>query len=137
MVKPMKTVKTVFMIDDDVEDQEIFTDTLFSIDESIQCVRPVDGRQALGALLKKGAVLPDLIFVDLNMPTMNGYEFLKEIKDHQRLNHIPVIIYTTSSDNKDKEKAKRLGASSFITKPSELLELKRKLEAVLLMPQNQ
>ena len=133
----MKAVKTVFMIDDDVEDQEIFADTLFSIDESIKCIKPFDGQQALGTLLKEGTILPDFIFVDLNMPTMNGYEFLKQIKDHQRLNHIPVIIYTTSSDRKDKEKAIRLGASSFITKPSELLELKRELEAVLSMGQNQ
>ena len=137
MVRPMKTVKTVFMIDDDVEDQEIFAETIFSIDPLIKCIVPIDGRQAIGSLLIKGAILPDFIFVDLNMPNMNGYEFLKEIKDQEHLNHIPVVVYTTSSDSKDREKAKRLGAHSFITKPSALLELRRELATILLKGQNQ
>ena len=80
------------MIDDDYEDQEFFSDTLFSIDPSIECITPYDGGQALQMLMGVSDPLPDLIFVDLNMPVMNGFEFLKAVKRLEPLQHIPVII---------------------------------------------
>ena len=119
------------MIDDDVEDQEIFAETLFSIDQSIQCHSILDARQALSKLLSKGANLPDFIFLDLNMPIMDGFEFLKAIKKQKTLSHIPVIVYTTSSESHHKDKALHLGASSFITKPSELAQLKHVIKGTL------
>jgi CheY-like chemotaxis protein len=127
----MKPKKTVLIVDDDLEDQEIFTETLRSIDQSVKCVKCFDGRHAI-RILAEGLVAPNVIFLDLNMPIMNGYEFLKEIKKHSYLSHIPVIIYTTSSDRKHKQQAIELGASSFITKPTDLDELKKQLESVLL-----
>ena len=125
----MATERTIFMIDDDVEDQEMFSETLYSVDQSIKCIKSSDGRQALQTLLKE-SVLPDYIFLDLNMPMMNGYEFLKEIKKHEKLNQIPVIIYTTSSESKHKDEVLNLGAASFITKPSDLSELKKLLHSL-------
>jgi CheY-like chemotaxis protein len=119
------------MIDDDQEDQELFSDTLFSIDPSIVCIKPYDGEQALQMLTQASAALPDYIFVDLNMPVMNGFEFLEAIKKSPSLQHIPVIIYTTSANPKHKEQAMKLGASHFITKPSSLNELKNELKKLI------
>ena len=119
------------MIDDDGDDQELFCQIATSIDHSIKCVSPSDGKEAFRLLLKEKAILPELIFLDLNMPGMSGFEFLKQIKNHNSLNHIPVIIYTTSAAAKDKEESVKLGAASFITKPSDLSELRQKLEIVL------
>ena len=127
----MKEKRIVYMIDDDVEDQEIFAETLCEIDASIKCLNFFNGSEALNQLLAKGTVLPDFIFLDLNMPVMNGYEFLKEVKNHKELTDLQMIIYTTSSEPKHKEQAKKLGASSFITKPSEMVELKRALGKII------
>ena len=99
----MKEQRIVYMIDDDVEDQEIFLETLCEIDASIKCLNFFNGSDALNQLLNKGTILPDFIFIDLNMPVMNGYEFLKEVKTHKELIGLPVIIYTTSSEQKHKE----------------------------------
>lgn len=122
--------KTILMIDDDVEDQEIFIETLSEIDPLIKCFNFSNVRNALKALEEK-IILPDLIFTDINMPLMDGYEFLKEIKKCNDLNHIPVIIYTTSSEVEHKQQSIKLGASSFLTKPSKILELKNNLETIL------
>jgi CheY-like chemotaxis protein len=119
------------MIDDDEEDKELFSETLFSIDASIECVKPYDGEQALQMLVDESNPLPAFICVDLNMPLMNGFDFLKAIKKSHLLRHIPVIIFTTSSDLKQKERAINLGASSFLTKPSSLKELKNELTKMI------
>jgi CheY-like chemotaxis protein len=76
-------------------------------------------------------VSPDIIFLDLNMPRMNGLEFLKAIKTHRSYKRIPVIIYTTSSNPEDIRKTKDLGATDFVTKPSDFDELYQKLITIL------
>jgi CheY-like chemotaxis protein len=119
------------MVDDDEDDKEIFSDTLLSIDPSITCVTPLDGKQALQMLMVDSEQLPNVIFVDLNMPVMNGFEFLKAVKSLRSIRHIPVIIYSTSSDPRHKAQAFTLGASSFITKPSSMRVLKLELTSVI------
>jgi CheY-like chemotaxis protein len=127
----MNKSTTIFIIDDDAEDQEFFSDALFSIDPSIECIKPYDAEQALEMLINVSDPLPDLIFVDLNMPIMNGFEFLKAIKTSESLQHIPVIVYTTASDSGHKEQARKLGASHFLTKPSSMKELKSDLDKLI------
>jgi len=61
--------------------------------------------------------LPDAILLELNLPKKSGTETLAEIKSDRRLQHIPVIIFSTSTSNRDIENAFRLGASTFIRKP--------------------
>jgi CheY-like chemotaxis protein len=75
---------------------------------------------------------PDVIFLDINMPIMNGFEFLEEMMMHERLSSIPVVMYTSSAHHVQQEKAKMLGASDFITKPSDMNLLKATLETVIL-----
>jgi CheY-like chemotaxis protein len=79
------------------------------------------------SLLKDPSITPDYIFLDLNMPRMDGKECLKEIRKRNHLKEIPVIIFTTSAAEKDKDEAKRLGATSFITKPPLIDTLAQKL----------
>ena len=127
----MNTQIKIFMIDDDSDDQELFSDTLSSIDPSVECITPNNGEQALQLLMGTSDPLPDFIFVDLNMPVMNGFEFLKAVKNLESLQHIPVIIYTTSSAPAHKEQAIKLGASHFLTKPTSMKELKNELEKLI------
>ena len=118
--------KICLLVDDDEDDQEIFCLALEKVDPSINCLTASDGREAL-LMLKNKSVTPDYIFLDLNMPQMDGKECLKEIRKHDHLRNIPVIIFTTSSAPRDVEETKRLGATSFITKPPLVSTLAKKL----------
>jgi CheY-like chemotaxis protein len=123
--------KKILMIDDDNEDQEIFLQSIHLIDPSIVCLQPASASLALDLLLYD-KVLPQYIFLDLNMPVMNGFEFLQELKKHEALSGIPVIIYTTSNQMEDWEKARLLGAHDFLTKGSSVKELRASLTRLLL-----
>jgi len=122
--------KNVFLVDDDRDDREIFIEALAEIDNSCRCVTAENGEEAIKKLHANG-FLPDFIFLDLNMPRMNGRECLVEIKNIKRLEEIPVIIYTTSSLQREREELVRLGASMFLTKPANFHELCQSLKQVL------
>jgi CheY-like chemotaxis protein len=124
-------MRSVLLVDDDEDDRTLFTEALTVLDKSIQCWTAVDGKQAIDLLMYDLVVLPDVIFVDLNMPKMNGLEFLKAIKNHRSYKNIPVIIYTTSSNPEDMKKTRELGAVDFVTKPSDFDALYQKLITVL------
>ena len=111
----------VLLIDDDEDDRDFFQFALESINNNIVYMGAESGYDALN-LLKKDP-LPDYIFLDLNMPAMSGRECLIELKKSPALKHIPVIIFSTSSDPRDKEETKQLGAVDFITKPSKTSDL--------------
>ena len=74
---------------------------------------------------------PDFIFLDINLPKMDGFECLEEIKKDAGLKDIPVIIYTTSKSKKDYEKSQLLGAAGFLSKPSLFQEFKNELKSIL------
>ena len=105
-----------FFIDDDVDDQEIFGMAVSEVDASISCVFASDGIEALDKLWGM-EILPDCIFIDLNMPRMNGKECLEEIRKLDHLKDIPVYIYSTSVDPRLVDECKELGAKQFIVKP--------------------
>ena len=121
---PHMTVRkiTCLLIDDDVDDQEIFMLALTQISDQFDCHVINNGYEALQQL-KKQAILPDYIFLDLNMPRINGKECLKDLKKNDRLRNIPVIIYSTSSSLTDINDTRRLGAADFITKPFSIKHL--------------
>lgn len=85
-----------------------------------------DGQEGLAFLNKTGRYAnmprPDLIFLDLNMPRMNGSEFLIEIKKNTKFNTIPVIVLTTSDLESDVMRSYQLGAASYITKPVDMTQ---------------
>ena len=112
----------LFLVDDDIDDHEIFKSALAKVDDHLALQTATNGYEALEEL-SNADTLPDYIFVDLNMPRMGGMQFLKEIKQTETLKDIPVIIYTTSSNPGDIAKTKELGAVSFVTKPSRFSEL--------------
>lgn len=125
--------KTIFLVDDDRDDREIFIEALAEIDDSLKCVTAENGEDAL-VKLHSGVFIPNFIFLDLNMPRMNGRECLVEIKNIERLQETPVIIYTTSSLQKEKDELEKLGATRFITKPANFNELCHSLKGVLAFP---
>lgn len=114
--------RNILLIDDDEDDQEIFLMALKKITSEVIFTAESDASEALAKLLS-GELSPDVIFLDLNMPIMNGQQFLVEIKKLEKLSEIPVIIYSTTSNEATIQLMKDLGAADFITKPSEYYEL--------------
>lgn len=116
-----------FLIDDDIDDQEIFSLALEEVDEVIQCVFADDGVKALERLNNDYSFLPNYIFIDINMPRMSGIECLEKIRKLPHLKHIPLFMFSTSAEAHLIAKAKELGASDFIVKPPSIVLLSKLL----------
>ena len=119
----MKISSTFFLIDDDADDREIFSLALEDVDKSYKFYEAKNGVEALKILNADKTFIPDFIFLDLNMPFLSGKECLQEIKKLPWLSHIPVVIYSTSSNQKDIDDSRELGAAHFFTKPSSISKL--------------
>ena len=120
----------IFYADDDDDDREIFCEVMEEINPAIKVVLGKDGVETL-KILSLQKELPDLIFLDINMPRMDGIECLGKIKLDDRLKGIPVIIYSTTSNKSDKTKIALLGASDFILKGNSLESVKESLHKIL------
>jgi CheY-like chemotaxis protein len=125
----MIRAKKFLLTDDDRDDREMFSEALASIAPDIVYHWAEDGQQALQLLASDDK--PDVLFLDINMPVMNGWELLHKLKKDNNYNDIPVIIYTTSSEQRDKEIAKDLGALCFVTKPDNFRLMKSILKVVV------
>ena len=106
-----------FLIDDDLDDQEIFAMAAKEFSDAVRCYFADDGVKALEKLINDD-FLPDCIFIDINMPRMNGIECLEQIKRISRLRSVPVCMFSTSADPAMVTKSKELGAIDFIVKPA-------------------
>jgi CheY-like chemotaxis protein len=118
---------TFMLVDDDIDDTFLFREIINDVAPYIALRTAGNGQEALDALntlVSENAPLPDLIFLDLNMPRMDGKQCLSLLKSSDFLQHIPVIMYTTSSHSRDIEETMLNGAVSFITKPSHISDLK-------------
>ena len=120
----------ILLIDDDEDDQFVFKDALREIRFPYDCEVAGNGLEAV-ARLTGDQELPAMIFLDLNMPLMNGVEFLTHVRDHPFINQIPIVIFSTSNNPSDKAELPKLGASSFITKTADFKELTDKLTEIL------
>jgi len=115
---------TVLMVDDEEDDYFILRDSFLEYNILNKIARIEDGIELIPFLKKEGKYfdkeLPILILLDLTMPKRNGYEALLELKSDLQFKSIPVIAFTTSSNEKDIEKMYQAGVNAFITKPSSL-----------------
>ena len=102
----------LLLIDDDDDDQEIFVSAVKQVAASVVCNCFDNATEALQNLTA-GVLIPDVIFLDLNMPGMNGQQFLIEIKKNTVLSTIPVIIFSTASQSNTIRLMKSLGAHDF------------------------
>lgn len=135
MNKEVTTPKVLFLVDDDPDDQDIFQEALKAVDDKIVCYVAQDGKEALNKL-QDSLLLPDLVFLDLNMPVMNGKDCLKALKTDKDLRNIPVIIYSTASAEKERDQCIALGARDFISKPPQFNSLVSLLHATLSKTEN-
>lgn len=116
----------VLYAEDDIDDFYLFSETLRSIDPSVQVINTRDGFETL-KYLESELELPDVIFLDINMPSMDGKSCLKEIRRDERYKSVPVVIYTTSRNPLDKEHCIELGAADYIQKPNNVTDATEQL----------
>jgi CheY-like chemotaxis protein len=131
MVQSPQLYSHLHIIDDDIEDQEIFIEAVKEVSGTIECSSSNSGEDALTQLERSSTGRPDLIFLDLNMPKLNGKQVLKEIKSSPGLRGIPVIMYSTSFAPRDIEEIKQIGAAHHLLKPSRFNDLCSALTNIL------
>ena len=118
-----KNVDLILLADDDVDDCMFFTKAIEELHLSVKLVSVHDG-EAVMNWLNAAKNLPDIIFLDMNMPCKNGAECLAEIKAIERLKHIPIVIISTSLDEHLTKSLYESGAQWYIKKPNYFSHLK-------------
>ena len=123
--------KLCLLIDDDEDDREVFAWAMRDARVACSLVTAENGLAAIRKLESDTSLAPDYIFLDLNMPMMDGKETLKAIKEIDRLREVPVYVYSTSSQPQDKTETAAMGAVDFIVKPSSVTQLVNILSAII------
>ncbi|MBU2905935.1 response regulator [Arenibacter algicola] len=108
---------SIYLVDDDLEDQEIFMEAISQIDTLVE-LKTFDNADELLLCLKTDSSNPDVIFLDLYMPRKDGEECLKEIRDDNGLDMIPIVVYSTEFDLDRIEHLFSLGANRYLRKPN-------------------
>lgn len=123
-----KTVD-ILLADDDADDRDLFIQVMKEASPEVNITTAVNGEDVLKQL--GTGYRPDIIFLDLNMPVMGGYECLKEIKARKELKGIPVVIYSTSSSQEHVKETFEQGANLYIAKPDSYTGLQKMAKKVL------
>jgi CheY-like chemotaxis protein len=123
----------ITLADDDEDDRLFFTDAFEELKIKTIVNTVNNGKELLNYLNHSETVLPNIVFLDLNMPILNGIDCLKQIKSNDKFNDIAVAIYSTSSSDQDVEDTFVLGANIYIKKPSNFDDLKKTLSDVVII----
>ncbi|WAC03146.1 response regulator [Lacinutrix neustonica] len=121
----------IALVDDDNDDRTLFELAISRIGIPSQLKMFKSGIELITYIRDPAIRRPDLLFLDLNMPNMDGLECLKEIKQDPGLRDITVIIYSTSCSEKDIEATFLEGANIYLNKPSDFNDLKKALKRIL------
>ncbi|MBP0905514.1 response regulator [Mariniflexile gromovii] len=123
----------IILADDDEDDRLFFTDAFDELKMNTKVNTFNDGVELMDYLNSEDAILPNVLFLDLNMPLKNGIECLNEIKANSKMSDIAIAIYSTSASEEDIEETFVLGANIYIKKPSSFKQLKKVLAEVVSM----
>lgn len=121
----------IILADDDKDDRLFFTDAFDELKITTKVKTFKDGVYLMDYLNTNDSTLPNVLFLDLNMPRKSGMECLKEIKQNQRFNDIVIAIYSTSASEEDIENTFVMGANIYIKKPNDFKTLKKVLSEVV------
>jgi CheY-like chemotaxis protein len=129
----------ILLADDDMDDCIFFKEAVEELPVATHLMAVNDGEQLMQLLTNDTNELPDVLFLDLNMPRRNGFECLSEIKANQKLKQLPVIIFSTSFEQEVVNLLYKNGAQYFIRKPSEFSQFKKIIHQTfitVIIPQN-
>lgn len=124
----MKGLKSIFLVEDDEDDQFFFIDAMSKVENATLYAVANNGKEALDKL-EHSVLLPDIIFMDINMHVMDGMECLTKIMENPLFNHIPIIMLTTSTAQR--ELSRTMGAKAFIKKPWDVQKLSVQLDQMI------
>lgn len=126
-------IKNIFLTDDDSDDCLLFSEALQELfpNEKANLTITNDGVKLMEALKETVPPAPEVIFLDLNMPRKNGFECIAEIRNTPKYKNIPIIIFSTSSNNDIVDKTYAHGANYYICKPQSYPLLKKTIAFVL------
>ncbi|HZY82011.1 MAG TPA: response regulator [Cyclobacteriaceae bacterium] len=124
-----RTPSHVLLADDDDDDRLLFTDVLSEFSKESRLTFAQNGEQLM-TLLRSGTI-PEVLFLDLNMPLKNGIECLDEIRKDEKLKELPVVIFSTSSHPGTITRMYEIGAHLYIRKPNDFNNLRRVIRQVL------
>ncbi|WP_165749248.1 response regulator [Cellulophaga sp. Z1A5H] len=123
----------LWLIDDDEDDRAFFIEGLESLNVNFELEEFINGKEAVSFFEENVSVIPDMIFLDLNMPIMNGIECLDYIRTHERLKNVIIAMYSTSSSGQDIQCCYEKGANLYIIKPNRFQDLKNCMKKILSM----
>ena len=126
----LKNNMIVFLADDDADDRLLFEEALREIYSDVKLTTAKNGEQLMGILDKTTPPPPHLIFLDLNMPLLNGFECLEQIRKNNKYKNIPVVICSTSSQKEAIDQVYKKGADYYLCKPDSFQQLKKLLHTV-------
>ncbi len=126
----MQHALQILLIEDDTIEIMKFNRVLSSLEAKHSITEVNNGEDAL-ELLQNSENLPDIILLDLNMPKMNGIEFLTALKENDVLKFIPTVILTTSNNHRDMIECYKIGIAGYILKPLKYEEYRSKIKALL------
>ena len=121
----------IILADDDEDDRLFFSDAFEELKISTKVQTYNDGAELMEYLNGEDAILPEILFLDLNMPKKNGIECLNEIKENEKFSDIAIAIYSTSSSEEHIEETFVNGANIYIKKPNDFETLKKVLSNVV------
>lgn len=120
----------LFLIDDDQDDREVFQEAVLNCRPDIKMIFAKDGIEAL-RVLSAEETNPDIIFLDYNMPRMNGLECLKKLKANAKTKNIPTVMYTTSGDREQEKVVLLLGADYYMQKTTSFKTLCEEVDRLI------
>lgn len=123
--------KNILLIDDDIEDTEIFIDVVNAVNKDIICHTTMDPTKVFKDL-KSAEILPDLIFMDINMPCLNGLDLLQQLRDDPKLQHLEVILISSPSEEVIRRLSPKKNIEKYIEKSSNYKDFVSQLQKILL-----
>lgn len=123
-------INTVLLAEDDEDDVHLFKTVLAELNQDILVTVTPDGN-LLMAFLNQATILPEMIFLDLNMPYKNGFECLREIRGNEKWNSIKIFVLSTSAQPQHIEDAYKGGADLYLSKPTSYTQFKNMVEKCL------
>jgi len=131
MAHPQNSRKIIYHADDDEDDRMLFLDAVSELDLEIKLKQAHNGQQLLYSLHQAASEIPELLFLDINMPGKNGLECLKEIRNAGgTFNDLKVIMLSTSSSKYSIDASYELSADFYAVKPGTYKELKKLLHDI-------
>ncbi len=123
----MKKQIDLMLVENDSNDAHMIERILTKENSEYNIVWMKDSEKALNYFTNNSNIIPRLIILDIKMPKITGFEFLEKIRSMERTKFLPVIVFSSSNQKKDIEKAYELGANSYLTKPGDYQKMKHLL----------